>query len=99
MELDAFAYANSQGNEAFVVEVKSHLKEEGFDRLLEILRDFPTFFPEHRDKRLFGILACVAAPEHLERQVLQAGIYLAKIHDETFRIQVTPGFIARSYQN
>ncbi len=27
MELDAFAYANSQGNEAFVVEVKSHLKE------------------------------------------------------------------------
>ena len=54
---------------------------------------------EHRDKRLFGILACVDAPENLERSVLQSGIYLAKIHDETFRIQVPDSFVPRSYQN
>ena len=99
MELDVFAYSNSRSNEAFVVEVKSHLREDGYDRLLQVLRDFPQFFWEHRDKRLFGILACVDAPEHLERRVLQSGIYLAKIHDETFRIQVPDGFVPKSYQN
>ena len=99
MELDVFAYSNSKGNEAFIVEVKSHLREDGYERLLEVLRDFPQFFPEHREKRLFGILACVDAPENLERRVLQSGIYLAKIHDETFRIEVPDGFTARSYRN
>ena len=94
-----FAYSNSKGNEAFVVEVKSHLREKGYERLLQVLHDFPQFFPEHRDKRLFGILACVDAPENLERRVLQSGIYLAKIHDETFRIQVPDSFAPRSYQN
>ena len=99
MELDVFAYSNSRSNEAFVVEVKSHLREEGYKRLLQVLRDFPHFFPEHRDKRLFGILACVDAPEHLERRVLQSGIYLAKIHDETFRLQVPDEFVPKSYQS
>ena len=99
MELDVFAYSNSRSNEAFVVEVKSHLREEGYKRLLQVLRDFPHFFPEHRDKRLFGILACVDAPEHLEQRVLRSGIYLAKIHDETFRLQVPDGFVPKSYQS
>ena len=99
MELDVFAYSNSRSNEAYIVEVKSHLREDGYERLLEVLRDFPQFFPEHREKRLFGILACVDAPENLEKKVLQSGIYLAKIHDETFRIQVPDGFAARSFQN
>ena len=99
MEMDVFAYSNFRSNEAFVVEVRSHLKEEGYERLLQVLRDFPTFFPEHADKRLFGILACVDAPEHLERRVLRSGIYLAKIHDETFRIEVPDDFVPKSYQN
>ena len=99
MELDVLAYSNSRNNDLYVVEVKSRLREEGYKRLLQLLREFPQFFPEHRDKRLFGILACVDSPEHLERRVLQAGIYLAKIHDETFRIQVPAGFTPKSYQN
>ena len=99
MELDVFAYSNSRGNEAVIVEVKSRLREEGLDRLLEVLREFPRFFPEHREKRLFGILACVDAPEHLRRQVLRSGIHLAEIHDETFRLRVPDGFVPKSFQN
>ena len=99
MELDVFAYSNSRGNEAVIVEVKSRLREEGLDRLLEVLREFPRFFPEHREKRLFGILACVDAPEHLRRRVLRSGIHLAEIHDETFRLRVPDGFVPKSFQN
>ena len=99
MEMDVFAYSASKGNEAIIVEVRKHLKERDLERMLQLLGDFSQFFPEHRDKRLFGVLACADAPDYLEQRVLQSGIYLAKIHEETFRIQVPEGFVAKSYQN
>ncbi|KJV05007.1 DUF3782 domain-containing protein, partial [Methylocucumis oryzae] len=37
LELDVFAYANSDRNEAFIVEVKSHLRPEALTQLKNIL--------------------------------------------------------------
>ena len=99
IELDVLAYSNSKSNDLYVVEVKSRLREEGCEQLLRLLSDFPRFFPEHRDKRLFGILACVDGTEGVEKRILRSGIYLAKIHDETFSIRVPEGFVPKSYQN
>lgn len=45
-EIDVLAYANGDINTAFIVEVKSHLREEGIDQLLKQCRDFPVLFPE-----------------------------------------------------
>ena len=58
LELDVLAYTNTETNQAFIVEVKSHLREEGLEQMLEVLRKFSNFFPEHQSKQLFGILAC-----------------------------------------
>ena len=74
LELDVLAYANSEQNAAFVVEVKSHLHTEGIDQLRQILRRFPQFLPEHADKKLYGILAVVDAPEDLRQEVLASGL-------------------------
>ena len=62
LELDVLAYANGEVNAAYVVEVKSHLREEHIQQLLEILEQFADWFPEHRDKQLYGILAAVHIP-------------------------------------
>ena len=43
------AYANGEINEAYVVEVKSHLREEAIQQLRSILERFRLFFPEHKD--------------------------------------------------
>ena len=59
IELDVLAYANSNTNEVYVVEVKSHLREEGISQLQTIMTHFRSFFPEHSDKKLYGILAAV----------------------------------------
>ncbi|HEV2855325.1 MAG TPA: DUF3782 domain-containing protein [Thermoanaerobaculia bacterium] len=97
MEVDVLAYSNSGTNEVYVVEVKSHLREESIQQILKTLREFRSFFPEHRDKKLFGILAAVDAPPELQKKVLQEGIYLANIHDGVFEIQVPDDFQPRTF--
>lgn len=50
MEIDVLAYANSDVNEAYIVEVKSHARDEAIEQLRKILERFRRFFPEHKDK-------------------------------------------------
>ena len=63
LEVDVLAYANGEVNSVYVVEVKSHLREEGITQILNILEHFAEWFPEHKNKKLFGILAAVDIPE------------------------------------
>jgi hypothetical protein len=97
MEVDVLAYSNSDSNAVYVVEVKSHLREEGLQQMLKILRDFRIFYPQFQDKTLFGILAAVDAPLELQERVLREGIYLANIHDGVFEIRVPDDFEPRAF--
>lgn len=97
LEIDVLAYANGDINAAYVVEVKSHLREKDIEQLLKILERFPVWFPEHRNKALYGILAAVDLPESLIPQVLAQGLYLARIHDDLFEMQVPDDFQPRRF--
>jgi len=92
MEIDVLAYANSEVNEAYVVEVKSHVREEAIDQLRSILERFRQFFPEHKDKAVFGILAAVDLSDELRQRILKAGFYVARIHDSIFELDVPANF-------
>ncbi|MDG4549033.1 MAG: DUF3782 domain-containing protein [Candidatus Contendobacter sp.] len=97
LEIDVLAYANGTVNAAYVVEVKSHLREKDIEQLLNILKRFPDWFPEHRSKALYGILAAVDIPDALIPQVLAQGLYLAYIHDDLFELQVPDDFQPRRF--
>jgi hypothetical protein len=96
-EIDVLAYANSSINEAYVVEVKSHLREEAITQLKTLLGNFRTLFPEHADKKLFGIIAAVDMSEMLKNKVLEAGFYVARIQDETFSLESPDEFQAKCF--
>lgn len=98
-ELDMLGYSNSGKNQAYIIEIKSRLKEEGLEDLLRKLNDFSLFFPEHNKKKLFGILVCVDSPESLEKKVLKKGIYLGKMNEESFSLQIPENFKPKSFQN
>jgi len=98
LEMDVFAYSNGKHKVAYIVEVKSHLKEEGVQQMLEILDDFPEFLPDHADKQLYGILAAVNISEDMKRRVLNLGIYLANIHEGNFHLLVPDNFKAKNFQ-
>ena len=97
MELDVLAYANGPVNAAYIVEVKSHAREESIAQLKTLLHRFRDFFPEHRDKRLYGILAAVDLSASLREKALQEGLYVAHIHDEVFTLDTPEDFQPRAF--
>jgi len=97
IELDVLAYANSNTNEVYVVEVKSHLREEGIRQLQTIMTHFRSFFPEHNNKKLYGILAAVDMSDTLKNRVLSLGFYVAKIKEDVFSLDTPANFKAKAF--
>ena len=98
-EIDVIAYANSDINEVYVVEIKSKLREEGIKQVKKTLDDFFSIFPDHKGKKLYGIVAAIdSRPRNtIKKKVLDEGIYYAEINDDTFQLKVPESFEARSW--
>jgi DNA-binding transcriptional MerR regulator len=97
MQIDVLAYANGAINQAYVVEVKSHVREDSITQLTKMLGRFRYFFPEHKDKAVFGILAAVDISGLLRRCALKEGLYVARIHEEVFEMDTPEDFQARAW--
>jgi len=97
LQLDVFAYNNGDLNTAYIVEVKSHAREEAIPQLHNSLERFRTFFPEHQHRTLYGILAAVDISAELREKALQAGFYVARIHDELFELDTPEAFTPKAY--
>ena len=97
LEIDVLAYTNGELNTAYIVEVKSHARQEDITQLKSILQRFRRFFPEHKDKKLYGILAAVDLSPELREKILQEGIYVARIHDQVFELDIPDNFPPQTY--
>ena len=97
LEIDVLAYTNGELNTAYIVEVKSHAREESITQLKSILQRFRSFFPEHKDKKLYGILAAVHVSPELREKILQEGLYVARIHDQVFELDIPDNFQPQTY--
>jgi hypothetical protein len=97
LEIDVLAYTNGELNTAYIVEVKSHAREESITQLKSILQRFRSFFPEHKDKKLYGILAAVHVSPGLREKILQEGFYVARIHDQVFELDIPDNFQPQIY--
>ncbi|MFM7790197.1 MAG: DUF3782 domain-containing protein, partial [Microcystis panniformis] len=97
LEIDVLAYTNGELNTAYIVEVKSHAREESITQLKSILQRFRSFFHEHKDKKLYGILASVDLSNELREKILQEGFYVARIHDQVFELDIPDNFQPRPY--
>ena len=97
LEIDVLANANGNVNTAYIVEVKSHAREDSITQLKSILQRFRLFFPEHKDKQLYGILASVDLSNKLRTKILQEGFYVARIHDQVFELDIPDNFQPRTY--
>jgi hypothetical protein len=97
IEIDVLAYANNGVNAVYLVEVKSHLREEGITQLQKMIQKFRHFFPEHQDKKLYGILAAVDMSLELKQRILSLGFYTANIKEDIFSLNVPSDFQAKAY--
>ena len=99
IEMDIFGYENSTVNTAVIVEIKSHLREDAIEQIERIMEDFPRFFPDHADKKLYGIIACVHAPDNIKNLLRKKGIYLAVLHDEVFELHDFKNFTPKNFNH
>ncbi|WOB70413.1 DUF3782 domain-containing protein [Microcystis aeruginosa] len=97
LEIDVLTYTNGELNTAYIVEVKSHVRQEDITQLKSILQRFRRFFPEHKDKKLYGILAAVDLSPELREKILQEGLYVARIHDQVFELDIPDNFSPQTY--
>lgn len=97
LEIDVLAYANGGLNQAYVVEVKSHPREESIIQIKNLLERFRSYFPEHKDKTVYGILAAVDISAALRARALDEGLYVARIHGNIFEMDTPDGFKPRAY--
>lgn len=86
MELDMLGISNGRENKVVVVEIKSQLRDADINDLVKTLKLFPKFFPEHKNKKLFGIIAAVGINDEQKRRAEKLGIYVVKISDEIFKL-------------
>ncbi len=64
LEIDLLGHAKDIP-EVYAVEIKSKLRPGDFDQLFEHLRKLPLLVPEHRGKKLFGMLAALEIDDQL----------------------------------
>ncbi len=92
VELDGLAYANSDINKIFVIEIKSKISPETFAKTDKIVEKFFDWFPEHKDKKLYIMLAGVNVPTDLRQKILNKGWYFAEVNEEIFKLDVPKSF-------
>lgn len=96
-EFDVLAHANGEVRKAFVVEVKSHARDASITQIQTMLERFRDWFPEHKDKTVYGILAAVDISPELREHALREGLYVARIHDNVFELDIPDDFQPRAY--
>lgn len=97
LEIDVLGLANGDLNAAVIVEVKSHLKRRDIEQTLKTMGRFRRLHPEHADKKLYGIIACVSGSKEQREEAQQAGLFVASIHDEVFELKTPAYFVPRDF--
>ena len=97
LEVGVVAWSRAPTGDAMIVHVVRRLGEDDLDRFLKKLRNFRDLATDYAQRKVYGILAAVDIPDELREKVLCEGIYLARIHDDQFELQVPEGFQARAF--
>ncbi len=98
LEIDVLAYdPKGENDSVFLVEVKSNLTRVAIEQLLDTIERFPKFYPDLADRKLFGIVAAVYITDDLRDVVFNEGLYLARISDDTFKLQTPAGFKPKAF--
>jgi hypothetical protein len=97
IELDALGIVNGTRNEAYVVEIKSHLRTEAVQQMRDILHTFRSLFPEYQAMKLYGIIAAADASLDALAEAQGAGLYVLTFEEDLMRFHEEGGFTPQAY--
>ena len=94
MEIDILA---RNGEEAVVVEVKTKLRPEAVKRFTEKLRVFRDWFPDHRNRTIYGAMAYLEGGDDVARHAERQGLFVIRATGSSASIVNTPDFKPREF--
>ena len=97
IQIDAFGYSNNKRNEMFVLELKTKLRPDDIDQLDNIIKNIDLFLPEHKDKKVYGIMAAVNYKQDLADKITGKGYYFAHISGDMLVLDNPKGFKAKAF--
>lgn len=98
IEYDLIAYENTTINTVIAVEIKTQLTEDAIFQVKRQLEAFPSMFPEHRDKKLFGAIAAVTDKEKLHEMLWKEGLYYFCASDDVVKLKIPKDFQPKNWQ-
>lgn len=97
IQIDAIGFTNSDRNEVLIIEVKTQLRKEDIIQIKNHLERFDYFYPEHKDKKKFGLIAALDANKKLVEELYKNGIYFAKIKNDILKLVIPDDFQPIAY--
>jgi hypothetical protein len=97
IEIDGLGLINGERSEGYVVEVKSHLDMRAVEQVLEIMRNFRSYFPAFADKTLYALIAAADVHEDAFNAAVKEGLYVVSFADELMTFAMPPGFVPRAF--
>ena len=85
------------GSEVVVVEVKSRLQVPDVKELLEELKQFKTWVPEYRDKKIYGAVAYLRVDENAIKYAENQGLFVIKAVGDSASMINSSDFQPRSW--
>jgi hypothetical protein len=97
MEIDAFGYANGSINTVMVGEIKSHFREHHVEQVEQACQRLFHFMPEHRGKKVYGMVIFVKGEQNAIQLAAKHGIYTVEANDENFKLRNGKGFVPKDF--
>ena len=97
IQIDAIGFTNSERNEVLIIEVKTQLRKEDIKQIKNHLKRLDYFYPEHKDKKKYGLIAALSANKKLVDELYKDGIYFAKIKNDILKLDIPEDFVPQDY--
>lgn len=97
LEIDAFGYANSNINTVILGEIKSHFREHHVEQVEQACQRLFHFMPEHRGKKVYGMVIFVKGDQNAIQLAAKHGIYIVEANDENFKLRNGKDFVPKDF--
>ena len=97
LEVDAFGYSNGSVNTVMVGEIKSHFREHHVGQVEQACQRLFNFMPEHRGKKVYGMVIFVKGEQNAIQLAAKHGIYTVEANDENFKLRNGMGFVPKDF--
>ena len=89
-EIDLLAVSK---NACYIIEIKSKYRKDDLKQLLKTIEKYKIYSPEHKEKKIYGVIVATEFNKDNIKELLKKGIYFITVSDDIIKLQESPEFV------